>query len=111
MKKPLLLTIIYLLFFIFGCQSINAQTKFSFIDQEILGIQIGNDNVERLTELYGKGVDTLSGEGKCYFNSIKNEYIIFDLCEDLLICGVTLSKNDSFWDECKEKRIRHRIKN
>lgn len=81
-----------------------AQDKIShrFVDKTVAGIVVGRDHEEKVLKYYGKGFFDQVALAWCYYSTDQNQYIIFELCEDKIICSVALTKNYPYPTECQK---------
>ena len=71
-----------------------------FVDKTIAGIVVGGDYEEKVMKYFGKGTLVQAGYAWCYYSTDQNQFIIFELCEDGIICAVALTKN--YPTECQK---------
>lgn len=71
-----------------------------FVDKTVGGIVAGKDYEEKILKYYGNGTFDEVARAWCYYSTDQKQYIIFELCEDKIICAVALT--EYYPIECKK---------
>lgn len=90
-----------------GCSHAKKQKTFVHINH--LGITLGQDKLEKLDRLYGPGFILYQEEVHCYYYPPKKEFLVFTMMEDYLLAGITISKNEDYYSNCKAAIIKKEL--
>jgi hypothetical protein len=102
MKRRIILIVFFSITLNFIVNIPFAENRIShrFVDKTVAGILVGGDYEEKVMKYYGKGTLVQEGFAWCYYSTDQNQYIIFELCEDKIICSIALTKN--YPTECQK---------
>ena len=94
--------IVLVVFLIGRLGSANLQ---DFIDNNILGITVGEDSLDRVTGNFGPGVVVEQGSAYCYSNKRTTEVVVFEIGEDRVVSVAIVTRADHPGPECKTRTL------
>ena len=107
MKNKIKIFIAPFLLIIFYNNLILAQEakRINYVDKSFYKIEIGESHLVDVEKFYGIGGVTQMGSARCYFNDKDSAYVVFELCEDHIICGLIISIDNIWKEDCGNNSI------